>query len=157
MSHFQIMSNITSLSDPPEIEHKIFWYLSLFIIDHARIMLSQIVLFTGHAANNSSIFLGFLTKCTSSRKIYFVSREVKPYLVSVFLHHYHIPFSIQSNQRSVESYLRENLYILKVISTDGWNLTNRQHSVSDILHIQYFAIFHWMIWILIVVILNKHI
>nr|DAT25769.1 MAG TPA: hypothetical protein [Caudoviricetes sp.]DAZ74015.1 MAG TPA: hypothetical protein [Caudoviricetes sp.] len=39
--------------------------------------------------------------------------------MSVFLHHYHITFSIQSNQRSVESYLRENLYILKVISTDG--------------------------------------
>nr|DAZ77016.1 MAG TPA: hypothetical protein [Caudoviricetes sp.] len=31
-------------------------------------MLSQIVLFAGHVSNNSSIFLGFLTKCTSSRK-----------------------------------------------------------------------------------------
>nr|DAV74968.1 MAG TPA: hypothetical protein [Caudoviricetes sp.] len=42
LSHLQTISNIISLSDPPEILHNIFLYLGLLIIAHALIRLSRI-------------------------------------------------------------------------------------------------------------------
>lgn len=49
-----------SLSEPPDILHKIFLYLSSLIFDQATIKLLGIIRFIGQVFNNSSIVSGFL-------------------------------------------------------------------------------------------------
>ena len=54
MSTLLQMSNTMSESEPPDIEQHTFLYLGLFIILHALIRLSPIVLLHGAVSSNSS-------------------------------------------------------------------------------------------------------
>ena len=53
MSTFVQISNTMSESEPPDIEQHILLYFGLFIMLHARIRLSPIVLLHGTVSSNS--------------------------------------------------------------------------------------------------------